>query len=348
MTHTHPALSVVIPAWNSAAILPGTLERIRPQLADGDELIVVDDASTDDTAAVAEREGARVVRLESNSGPALARTRGAEAARGEVVVFTDTDVWLPGGALQTIRDAFADPEFHALQGVFDAACPFDNLVSQYKNLYNRFVLVNLPDQIDTTYTSLTAVRRGTLFACGGFDCQIRRPSVEDRTLGLNLVGAGHAIHLRRDLAVIHNKRMTLRGFVRNQFTRSRDLMKLKLRSRANPQRGERGRYGTNTRRAMLRLPAAYLLLASLAALPLGGLLSAPSARWTWIGLGAAASLGFLVLFLLLASDFLSALRKEKGWRFALRAVDLNFLDAVVSGAGVLMGAFEYKVLSRRY
>lgn len=342
-----PRLAVVIPAYNSAGVLPETLRHITHQLASEDELIVVDDGSTDNTRPVAEEHRARVVVLEENSGPATARTRGAEAASAEVLVFTDTDVWLPEDALATIREAFANPEIHALQGVFSEECPDKGFISQYKNLYNRFVLMHLPDRIDTTYTSLTAVRREAFFDCGGFDLNIRGASVEDRTLGRNLVRAGYDIHLRRDLEVIHNKALTLGGFIRNQYRRSRDLMKLKQRSKGETAPGEEGRFGTNTRRAMLRIPAAYLLLAAIVAVPVLTFVSPDPLRFRNLSLAAAVALALGVVFLWLAADFLEYLRRTRGAVFALRAVDTNFLDALVCGVGVLAGWVGYK-LGRRY
>jgi glycosyltransferase involved in cell wall biosynthesis len=52
---------------------------------------VIDDCSTDDTAGLAERRGARVLRLETQSGPAAARNAGLAAARASLVAFTDAD-----------------------------------------------------------------------------------------------------------------------------------------------------------------------------------------------------------------------------------------------------------------
>jgi glycosyltransferase involved in cell wall biosynthesis len=57
-------------------------------------VIVVDDGSTDDTAKIAEEMGTRVIGLEQTMGPALARNRGAEEAKGEVLVFIDADVFV--------------------------------------------------------------------------------------------------------------------------------------------------------------------------------------------------------------------------------------------------------------
>src|SRR5262245_32579216 len=86
------AISTIIPARNCAAQLQECLEALQATEGIDHEIIVVDDASTDDTPNVALRRGVRVHQLDVQSGPAAARNRGASEARGEYLVFVDADV----------------------------------------------------------------------------------------------------------------------------------------------------------------------------------------------------------------------------------------------------------------
>ncbi len=83
-------LSVVMPAYNEGASLARVLASVGAQLPDA-ELIVVDDASTDDTATIAERGGALVVRQPYNKGNGAAVKAGIRAASGEVILLLDAD-----------------------------------------------------------------------------------------------------------------------------------------------------------------------------------------------------------------------------------------------------------------
>jgi SAM-dependent methyltransferase len=95
---TPVALSLIVPAYNEAERLPATLRHAAealPRLAEESEIIVVDDGSTDATAAVAERHPSpvplRVVRLSRNRGKGAAVAAGIAVARHPLIAFTDAD-----------------------------------------------------------------------------------------------------------------------------------------------------------------------------------------------------------------------------------------------------------------
>ncbi len=99
-------MSVVIPAFNEADDLGATLTALSQQDFTGRfEVIVVDNNSTDDTATVAERYGARVVH-EPHPGVCAARQTGTRAARGDIVVSTDADSVQPPGWLTRLDAQF--------------------------------------------------------------------------------------------------------------------------------------------------------------------------------------------------------------------------------------------------
>lgn len=90
-----PHVSVVIPAFNAAGYIADTLASVQSQTFQDLEIIVVDDGSTDDTAAVVENFGGAVHLVRQlNSGPGAARNKGIRQAEGTLVAFLDADdIW---------------------------------------------------------------------------------------------------------------------------------------------------------------------------------------------------------------------------------------------------------------
>ena len=89
---TSPAVSVVIPAYNSAGHLTACLQGVLAQEYPDFEVIVVDDASTDKTSEIVRsHEGARLVSAARNLGPGAARNRGVTESRGQLLLFLDSD-----------------------------------------------------------------------------------------------------------------------------------------------------------------------------------------------------------------------------------------------------------------
>ncbi len=102
-----PAVSVVIPCYNHARFLGEAIESVLDQTRRDVEVVVVDDGSTDDTAAVAASHPGVVYVRQQNRGLAAARNTGIRASRGEHLVFLDADDRLLPNAIEAGLDCFA-------------------------------------------------------------------------------------------------------------------------------------------------------------------------------------------------------------------------------------------------
>ena len=137
----HAYLSVVVPVHQGADLLASSLSAI----AGSDlprsrwELIVVDDASSDETARIAARFADVVVRLPGRPhGTAYARNRGFEFTRGEYVLFINADVCVCPDTLTRFALVLTrEPQVSAVFACF-GACAAGGLVSQYRNLRLRY------------------------------------------------------------------------------------------------------------------------------------------------------------------------------------------------------------------
>lgn len=223
MTSAIP-LSVIVPVCDAADTLDRALSAILASELSREEyeLIVVDDSSGDTSPVVAARYADTVVRLSGRqSGPAYARNRGAELARGAVVAFVDADVMVrPGtlGGMLKLLETHAGLD--AIAASHDQSPAADNFASQYWNL-----LVHYGEQRDVAGGSFTsgcvAVRHSALFSTGLYDeWRFATACLESVELGKRLERAGHGVLLSRDLQVTQLKRWSLLSVCREVWTRS--------------------------------------------------------------------------------------------------------------------------------
>lgn len=140
-------VSVVVPSYNDAALLRDCLAALGRQTRPADEIVVVDNASEDDTAEVATAAGARVV-LETRRGILSATAAGFDAADGDLLLRLDADSVPPPDWIARVVAAFeADARLDALSGPGDyyGASPVVHWVAEhvYIGAYSRIVSVVL-------------------------------------------------------------------------------------------------------------------------------------------------------------------------------------------------------------
>lgn len=106
--HTLPTISVVMPTYNRAHLIERAVNSVLVQIGDGDELIIVDDGSTDDTSQVLSPylDRLKYIQIE-NLSAGCARNRGIAEAKGELVAFIDSDDEWMRGKIETQRQLFA-------------------------------------------------------------------------------------------------------------------------------------------------------------------------------------------------------------------------------------------------
>ncbi len=180
------------------------------------EVLVVDDASTDDGADICRRKKVRVLQLPRQSGPAAARNYGATRARGDVLFFVDADVLVRSDTLARVAGHFLNnPGVAAVFGSYDNSPAEQNFLSQYKNLYHHFVHQQASHEAVTFWAGCGAIRRDVFEAVGGFDQdRYAEPSIEDIELGYRMRRMGHRILLDKELQVKHLKQWKMGSLLR--------------------------------------------------------------------------------------------------------------------------------------
>ena len=197
-------ISVVIPALNSEKYLKAALKSVDAQGCEDLEILVVDDHSSDGTAAIGARHPrTRVLQLEVRTGPSAARNMGIENARGEWVAFLDADdLWVPDKLRVQMGRAAAQPELQAIYGRVRPVVCEGAVVPQFLN----FGL----DGAAPLYALGSAIyRRSFLAKLGPLDETLRFG--EDLDYVLRALESGAPMLRLRDVLLdyrIHGKNMT--------------------------------------------------------------------------------------------------------------------------------------------
>lgn len=150
------------------------------------EILVVDDGSTDDTAAVVENYAEVRLSRQRNAGPAAARNRGARESAGEIILFTDDDCVPTPGWIQAMLAPFANPEVVGAKGAYR---------TRQNQLAARFVQIEYEDryrimarfsEIDFIDTYSAAYRRDRFLEMGGYDTSFPIACAEDAELSYRM------------------------------------------------------------------------------------------------------------------------------------------------------------------
>ena len=303
-------ISIIIPAFNAEKTISKTLKSVLDSSFMDFELIVVDDGSTDNTQNAVSGFPVRMIKLGSCSGPACARNLGAKEARGDVLLFLDSDVCVRGDTVQKMLETLRESRADAAVAIYSQESINRGFFRNFKALHNYSYSKFRGPQISahTVFATFCAMIRKDLFMeLGGFDVAYRSNDVEDYELGYRIVDRGYKLVRNRAIEVDHHFPGFLRG-IKLYYRRTYFWTGLFLRRK----KFDAG--GTSPK------DAAGMLAGCLAAISLltgGYFLSVP----------------LFVFFMLCFSDFFKLALRQKGAVFLTFAILTQlFLSVVVSAA----------------
>lgn len=198
---TSPRVSVIIPTFNRAWILAEAVESVLAQIYRDQELIVVDDGSTDGTEALLDpyADHLRVIR-QPNRGVSAARNAGIAAAAGDLIAFLDSDdIWLPEKLERQVAffDAHPDALICQTEEIWVRRGRRVNPAARHRKPSGMIFDKSL--ELCLVSPSAVMVRRGLLDRVGVFDPSL--PACEDYDLWLR-VAHRFPIHLLADPLVV--------------------------------------------------------------------------------------------------------------------------------------------------
>ncbi|MEU4535738.1 glycosyltransferase family 2 protein [Streptosporangium sp. NPDC023825] len=315
-----PLVSVIVPNYNYAGSLELCLRALQEQTYRPIELIMVDDGSTDDSVAVAERLGVRVVHTERNMGVAGARNLGTTHARGEILVFVDSDVAAyPDSVEVAVGMLAADPRLGAVCSIHDPEPLIrDSLVEEYRALQYYYWTASSEGPISFLFPAMVAMPRHVFDEVGEFNTRLRETEEVDY---------GHRLTQRYDMVLTsavrsrHDHDDELFKLLRKLFKRGRARVPLYARRK----RFARGFETSNRAGGSLAALAAVATLPALVFGPAGAALPALA-----LAVSILADLGMYRFVL-----------RRRGPLFLLYYGTVHFVVNVTIAAGVAAGVVQW-------
>lgn len=215
-----PLLSVIIPNRNGSATIGKCLEAALASDYRRFEVIVVDDCSEDDSAAIISAYPCRLIRLQSRQGAARARNVGALHSGGRVLFFIDADCLVQSDTLARIeRAAFAAGPGAVIGGTYTAAPGDMDFFSRFQSIFIRYFENKRSADPDYIASHAMAMHAETFKKSNGFPEEFL-PIIEDVCFSHRLRELGYRLMMDPEIEVTHIFNFSLQRSLRNAFRKS--------------------------------------------------------------------------------------------------------------------------------
>jgi cellulose synthase/poly-beta-1,6-N-acetylglucosamine synthase-like glycosyltransferase len=212
--------SVIVPAFNAEKTIGACIESLLAQGQKALEIIVVDDGSADRTLEIIMGFGGVKLVKQNHAGPAVARNRGAKAAKGEIIIFTDSDCIAEPDWLEEMLKPFSDPVVAGVQGRYK--CRQREIVARLIQLEigQRYEKMEGKNSIDFISTYSAAYRKSVFEEFKGFDTSFPMASGEDTDLSFRVHEAGCKMVFSPKAIVWHTHPTSWKKYFRVKFFRA--------------------------------------------------------------------------------------------------------------------------------
>ncbi len=193
--------SVIIPDLNTPTI-DKAVQAVEHQDYDRSrfELIVV---GMDEFGLVHESEVTHFDRSDSPLSPSLARNRGANQAKGEILVFTDADCIPHPTWLSMMNERFTSPDVDVIGGGVEFDCSNYWTLADNLSMFYEYLAIHPAGERQQLPSLNLAIRRNVFIEAGGFDQRYPRPAGEDADLTIRLRKSGHPLFFEPRATVLH-------------------------------------------------------------------------------------------------------------------------------------------------
>lgn len=312
--------SLIIPAYNAEKTIAACLEStLNQSLSRKDyDVIVVDDGSTDKTSEIVMNYPVRLLK-QQNQGPAAARNTGANEAKGDILIFTDSDCELDVNFLEKIITPIEeDPEIVGIQGSYKTKQK--EFMAQFGQveIETRYRKMSRNKYIDFIGTYAAAYKKNVFMEYGGFDTGFSQASGEDTEFSYKLYQKGHKMVFKPEAFVYHLHPIHIKHYLKSKFYRGYWRVRI---YKKHPSKTIRDSYTPQSLKFQLLIIPLFFFFAILSVANIYYLL---------------LSLLICVLFLFFSVPF-SKLFKEKNYSKCILIPFILFLRALFLLLGMLFG-----------
>jgi GT2 family glycosyltransferase len=322
-------VSVIVPTFNGRKSIGQCLAALSNQDWNEEiEIIVVDDGSSDGTMEVVQSYPHAILLRQNNAGPAAARNRGALAAKGEVLVFTDDDCRpLPDFVRRIVEPLRQETGIVGAKGTYRSEQ--SSLIARFRQVEyeERYAIMKGYRHIDFIDTYAAAFRKDAFNSVGGFDEKML--ASEDVDLSFRLAASGQRMIFVPDAIVYHRHCESLRHYIRLKIRAA--FWRLKMTPKL-------------PHKALKDSHTPFLMKCQILVLP--ALLAAGVAAYISIPLALSIALAVFILFALSCIPFVFfAARRDP--LIALVAPALLLARSLGQCVGLIEGLLSLRMPSRR-
>ena len=329
-----PSVSVIVPAYNSDNTIDKCVESILNQDYPDLELIIVDDASTDNTLqkilkyqkfssdfGYRNRRQVKILSKSENQGVAHSRNLGAKNANSDIFVFVDSDIIVPlDGISRITRIILEKHNILAVGCVYSNNTKNFNFISDFKNMDLAYRSNLCVEYVKYLGSFLLVIKKSTFCQTGGFSNNFLGATVEDIEFGYNVTKGRNLMFIDKSIQVDHLKRYTLFSMLRTDFSRIINMMKIIKISKGKYKAGEHA-------------PMPYIINLFLPGLILLSMILSIKFKNGWL------SAVLILTFIINNFGFVYFLIKRRGTIFVLKSLFILFIEYIVVSFSIFLSLF---------
>lgn len=301
------------------------------------EVIAVSDGSSNESLEIAKKYPCKLIKLTKNSGSGFSRNKGAKIAKGNILVFLDSDVEIHPNTLQIICEKFYKKKScDAIQGVFSNKVKYQSYSTEYLQNFHCYYLFSATKNISYTEslcTSFFSIKKKLFNELKGFDSNFTNANVEDAEFGYRLVKKGLKILLEKKIEIIHHTNFGIWNFIKRILRIHTGEMKMYLRYKKISMKTKQSNYQS----VFFGIGLIFVMLVLLVG---NFFYKIPNLANILILLN--------IIFILLHLKFLKFIYVSKGFFSTLRGIFFSYLHKFLFIICIIFGSVDFYIFRNKY